>query len=112
MLVQFDRSGGITGASDIFVVYENGTYTLIRTKPKKVESGGKLSAQELADLRSTLAAADFPHLPKMSPGHGADLYTYGVGYRGIQVSAQDGAVPAKLKPVVSMLGNLMAKHST
>jgi hypothetical protein len=111
-LVQFDRSGGLMGASDVFVVYENGSYTLIRVKPKKVETKGQLTLAELANLRQTLDAADFPHLPKMSTGHGADLFTYAVGYHGVQVSAQDGAVPAKLQPVITLLSDLLAQHST
>lgn len=66
---------------------------------------GKLSPDGLARLRGALAAADFPHLPRVPTGGPTvyDGFTYAFVHGGFEVMAADGSIPAALSDVLSAL---------
>ncbi|MEV4512211.1 hypothetical protein AB0K00_24970 [Dactylosporangium sp. NPDC049525] len=106
-LLVFTRTGGLAGTNDRLVVRPDGAWTLT-TKSGTKE--GKLTAAELAALKSTLEQVGFSKLPKVnSNGNVADGYKYSVSYGGDEVVAEDGAVPAALQPVITTLNGLLSK---
>ncbi|GAB3874801.1 hypothetical protein GCM10027610_144150 [Dactylosporangium cerinum] len=106
-LLVFTRTGGLAGTNDRLVVRPDGGWTLT-TKSGSKE--GKLTAAELAALKSTLDQVGFSKLPKVNDNSNvADGYTYSVSYGGDQVVAKDGAVPAALQPVINTLNSLLSR---
>ncbi len=110
MLVQYGRQGGFAGLSDQLVVHQDGSFTLVRTKPS-VNKSGRLTAAELADLRKVLDDSHFAQLPKVQPAKGNDLFTYQLVYGGSQILAVDGGIVKELQPVISMLSGIVARYS-
>jgi hypothetical protein len=106
-LLIFTRTGGLAGTNDRLVVRPDGAWTLT-TKSGTKE--GKLTPTELTALKSTLDQVGFSKLPKVNGnGNVADGYKYTVSYGGDEVSAEDGAVPAALQPVINTLNSLLSK---
>jgi hypothetical protein len=109
MLVQFGRQGGIAGVADTLEVREDGSFTVVRARPA-VQRSGRLTADELAELRRVLAESGFAQLPKVQPAKGNDLFTYQVTYRDNQILAQDGGIVPQLRPVIATLSGILAKY--
>ena len=106
-LLTFTRTGGLAGTNDRLVVRPDGAWTLT-TKSGSKE--GKLTATELAALKSTLAQVGFSKLPKVNDnGNVADGYKYTISYGGDEVVAEDGAVPTALQPVITTLNGLLSR---
>ena len=106
-LITFNRTGGLAGNDDTLTVRPDGSYTI---QTKQGSRSGKLSADELAALKSALASTDFNKLPTQNDNGGvADGYTYKITYAGKQITAKDGAIPPALQPVISALGAFLSK---
>ena len=106
-LLVFTRTGGLAGTNDRLVVRPDGSWTLT-TKSGTKE--GKLTAAELTALKSTLDQVGFLKLPKVNDNSNvADGYTYSISYGGDEVVAKDGAVPAALQPVITILNGLLSR---
>jgi len=106
-LLVFTRTGGLAGTNDRLVVRPDGSWTLT-TKSGTKE--GKLTAAELAALKSTLEQVGFSKLPKVNNnGNVADGYKYTISYGGDEVVAEDGAVPTALQPVITTLNGLLSR---
>jgi hypothetical protein len=106
-LLVFTRTGGLAGTNDRLVVRPDGAWTLTSKSGTKE---GKLTAAELAALKSTLDQVGFSKLPKVNTnGNVADGYKYSVSYGGDEVVAEDGAVPTALQPVITTLNGLLSR---
>ncbi|HKT01052.1 MAG TPA: hypothetical protein VJT31_16115 [Rugosimonospora sp.] len=109
-LVAFGRQGGLAGVADTLVIKANGTFTLVRLRPRALTRSGTLPATDLASLRQTLNGAGFASMPKVQKGDTLDAFTYLVSYQGYQITAQDGAVVSQLRPVITALSGIVAKY--
>ena len=106
ILVDYTRSGGLTGFSDHLVVFENGQAVYSTHSGSGVTLLDEPSMQELKNL---LDEADFPNLSAEYPAEtaGADYYTYIIIYRDTSVMAETTAVPGQLEPVISGLDSIL-----
>ena len=109
-LVEYERSGGITGQTVRLVIQDNGSARL------SARAGGDsttlaLSADTLAQLKSLLQSIRFDTLrAEYRPSQaGADRYEYVITHRGRSVRCQDGAVPADLQPLITALNGLVRR---
>ena len=106
-LLVFTRQGGIAGTNDKLVLKSDGSYTV---STKAATRTGKLTDQELATVKATLASVDFNKMPSVNTGGNvADGYKYSVTYAGREITAEDGAVPPALQPVLGALSALISK---
>ncbi|MEU5437385.1 hypothetical protein AB0G73_28980 [Streptomyces sp. NPDC020719] len=97
-LLKLVVSGGFVGRHDELVVKADGGYTSTKRDGKTVT--GRLTPAELAGLRRTLAAADFPHLPPRPTGRPvADGLMYQFTYEGHVVLADEIHQPQALRDV-------------
>jgi hypothetical protein len=106
-LLIFTRQGGLAGTNDRLILRPDGSYTVqTRTGTRT----GKLTAQELAAVKATLDATDFNKMPSVNDGGTvADGFTYSITYAGREITAEDGAVPPALQPVLGALSALLSK---
>lgn len=107
ILVDYTRSGGLTGFSDHLVVFENGQAVY------STHSGsGMILLDEYAmkELITLLEYAEFPNMSAEYPAKdaGADYYMYIVTYGNSSVMAETTAVPAQLEPVIASLDSILA----
>jgi hypothetical protein len=109
LLVSYGRQGGVAGVNDQLLVNTDGTYQIVRVRPK-LNRKGRLSAADLAHLRKVLSGSGFAKLPAVEPARGNDLFTYQIVYAHHQVIAQDGGMVPALRPVVAELGHLLASY--
>jgi hypothetical protein len=106
-LLVFTRTGGLAGTNDRLVVRPDGAWTLTSKSGSKE---GKLTATELAALKTTMEQVGFSKLPKVNDNSNmADGYTYTINYGGTEVMAEDGAVPTALQPVITTLNGLLSR---
>jgi hypothetical protein len=107
-LVKFKRAGGLAGR----IV----TVEVARTGNVSVRPSGrpfKLKRRELGALKRAISKADLAHLPRESRANPpvADGFEYSVIASGRTVYAQDGAVPARLQPLLDRLNGFVARGS-
>ena len=105
-LVEYERSGGITGQTVKLVIQDNGSARLYTRADSTTLAVG---ADTLERLKSLLQSIRFDTLrADYRPSQaGADLYEYVITHRGRSVRCQDGAVPAELQPLVTTLNGLV-----
>jgi len=104
-LIEYRRSGGITGREDRLVVQSDGTVHLSR---RAALTDFHLTPETLAQLRALLDSTDFRGLRAeyLPPRRGADLFEYVVIYQGRTVRAMDTAIPPELQPLIQLLSGL------
>jgi len=105
-LVDYKRSGGLTGRTDHLVVSGDGAAVLEGRGPRH---DARLDA---ATMRRLVATLDRAHLAKLharydAPARGNDLVTHAVTYQGRTVTVTDTVVPAPLRPVLSELNRIV-----
>jgi hypothetical protein len=108
-LVEYGRQGGIAGVDDRLTVLPDGAYEISRNsvQPRR----GTLPPAELAALRATLERTNFADIPAVNSGGGiVDGFTHYVVYGDHAVLAEDGAIPAALRPVISALDRVIQNH--
>jgi hypothetical protein len=102
-LVVLLRYGGIAGSNDRVSVDALGVATVISDRSDS-SSTRTLSPSDLAALRSALRRADIKSLRRNYLDRQArDAYQYDVTYEGVTVTADEGVIPDKLRPVVDQL---------
>lgn len=103
-LVAVTRSGGITGKTSTLVIKGDGSFLRLDAKAVTVDRD-KLSAGDLAALRTALRNADFPHLPRISTPDRpvVDAFTYAFRHDGYEVAAAQTTLPAPLGDVLDAL---------
>lgn len=106
-LVTLVRYGGIAGAHDRVSVDGAGVATVVGDRPPATRTV-TLAAADLAALRTTLERSHITTLQRnyLDP-KAADEYQYDVTYQGVTVTADEGVVPAALRPVVDQLVALL-----
>jgi hypothetical protein len=107
--VTYERGGGIAGRRDRLIVQPDGNAKLtVQTATKSI----RLTDSELADLGRELAKADLASLPKDSTSKTPvpDSFGYRVAYDGTTVTADDPAMPDKLRGLVAGLGALVERY--
>lgn len=103
-LVIVTRSGGLQGKQRSLIIKNDGS--LLRLDAKAVTvAGDRLSAADLAKLRTALQEADFPHLPRtsMSDHPVIDGFTYAFVHGGYEVAADQPSLPKPLQKVLDAL---------
>jgi hypothetical protein len=107
-LVVLLRYGGIAGSNDRVSVDALGVATVISDRSPNA-STRTLSSGDLAALRTALQRAEITSLRRNYLDRDArDAYQYDVTYQGVTVTADEGVVPDKLRPVVDQLTKLIA----
>ncbi|WP_158820664.1 MULTISPECIES: hypothetical protein [unclassified Streptomyces] len=103
-LVRVTRTGGIAGRTHTLVVKGDGSWTQVDVKGRPT-STGKLSAAELAALRTSLREADFARLPRFVTGGPTifDGYFYAFVHDGHEVAGDQESLPAALMRVLAAL---------
>ena len=101
------RYGGVAGSTDRVSVDALGVATVVSDRSGS-PSTRTLSAGDLAALRTALERSDISGLDRNHlDARAADAYQYDVTYRGVTVTADEGALPPKLRPVVDILAILI-----
>lgn len=105
VLVEYLRSGGITGRELRLVVHADGTARLIRGA---TGAAFTVPADTLARIRSFLEAGDLDTLRSeyLPSRPGADLYDYVVIIGERRIHTQDTAIPPALQPLIQLLSGL------
>lgn len=107
-LVVLVRYGGIAGSNDRVSVDALGVATVISDRSPN-PSTRTLSAGDLAALRTALQRADIPTLERDYLDRQArDPYQFDVTHQGVTVTADEGVIPEKLRPVVDQLTKLIS----
>jgi hypothetical protein len=108
-IVFYERGGGRAGTTVSLSVGPNGKATI---SPPGTEV--KLRPAAVRRLRRAIARARIDRLPKVSrPSKRIpDGYQYTISAGGETVQAEDGAVPARLKPLRGELERLLAAGGT
>ena len=106
LLVDYQRTGGIAGASDRLVIFDNGIGLVSsRTTSREI----LLSQSDLDRVAGKFEEAKFSGLEGnyTSRRGGADLLQYSISYRGRTVNTEDTAVPPAVEPVISELNRIL-----
>lgn len=99
--LRFTRSGGIAGTQMQLDLAVDGSYTV---QTMGVESGsGQISDDDFGQIAAALAASNLFDADHDFPAVGADLFTYTLAYNGYTLTAQDGALPDALLPLLARL---------
>lgn len=107
-LVVLLRYGGIAGLQDRVSVDALGVVTVTRDRSPGPTTR-TLSPTNMAALRTALVRADMATLVRNYLDRSAtDAYQYDVTYQGVTVTADEGVLPAKLRPVVDLLTKLIS----
>ena len=108
-LIEYHRSGGITGREEQLVVQGDGAVRLSR---RGVVSDFQVGADTLAQLRSQLQGIDFASLrAEYLPARpGADLFEYILVYQGDRVRTMDTAIPPELQPLINLLNGILSRR--
>lgn len=107
-LVVLLRYGGIAGSNDRVSVDALGVATVLSDRSPNA-STRTLSSGDLAALRTALQRAEITTLQRNYLDRQArDAFQYDVTYQGVTVTADEGVIPDKLRPVVDQLTKLIA----
>jgi hypothetical protein len=108
LLVDYQRTGGIAGASDRLVIFDNGVgLASSRTTSREI----LLNQSDLDRILRIFEEAKFSGLAGnyTSRRGGADLLQYSISYRGRTVNTEDTAVPSSLEPVIRELDRMLSE---
>lgn len=106
-LVVLLRYGGIAGSNDRVSVDALGVATVTSDRSPN-PSTRTLSPADLAALRTALQRAEISTLERNYLDRQArDAYQFDVTYQGVTVTADEGVIPDKLRPVVDQLTKLI-----
>ena len=106
-LVVLVRYGGIAGTHDRVAVDASGQATVISDR-SPTPTVRALPPADMASLRTALERSEIATLDRnyLDP-RAADAYQYDVTYQGVTVTADEGVLPAELRPVVDRLVTLL-----
>ena len=106
-LVVLLRYGGIAGSNDRVSVDALGVASVISDRSDNALTR-TLSVADLSKLKNALRRADIKSLRRNYLDRQArDAYQYDVTYQGVTVTADEGVIPDKLRPVVDQLTKLI-----
>ena len=106
-LVVLVRYGGMAGTNDRISVAPSGQATILSDR-SSTPTVRTLPPADLTSLRTALERSDFATLDRnyLDP-RAADAYQYDVTYQGVTVTADEGVLPPRLRPVVDQLVRLL-----
>ena len=107
--LSYERGGGVAGRRDRLVLQPDGTAKLtVRDRTREVE----LEPAELDRIAAEIERADLPSLPEDStaPRPVPDAFGYRIQYGESEVTADDPAMPDRLRPLVARLGALVDRY--
>ena len=103
------RYGGAAGSSDRVSVDALGVATVVSDRSGS-QSTRTLSSGDLAALRRALERSEIATLQRnYLDTQAVDAYQYDVTYQGVTVTADEGVLPATLRPVVDILTKLLPR---
>jgi hypothetical protein len=107
-LVVLVRYGGIAGVHEEVSVSPAGLATVRNDRAAGVPRMVTLAPADLAALRTALERSGIATLQRnyLDP-RAADAFQYDVTYQGVTVTADEGVIPATLRPVVDQLTPLL-----
>ena len=110
-LINYQRSGGLTGLSDQLVIDKNGNATLER---KGNKSEFTVDAKTFEQIKSIFEQSDFATMQAeyLPAQQGADLIDYQITYNAHTVHAVDTAIPDSLQPVLNALNQIIENTNT
>ncbi|HVP94005.1 MAG TPA: hypothetical protein VMS89_02420 [Methanoregulaceae archaeon] len=108
LVVDYYRTGGIAGADEHLVIFENGAVVYSGQSGRGAYFINGSSLAGLKDLfRSTNFAGMNESYPAPTPG--ADYYHYAITYRNHTVQAEDTGVPPLLQPIIQRLNEIISE---
>ena len=107
-LVVLVRYGGIAGIHERVSVDAFGQATIATDRSPTTRTRA-LPAADLTNLRTALERSEIATLERsyLDP-RAADAYQFDVTYQGVTVTADEGVLPPRLRPVVEQLTVLLA----
>ena len=110
VIVEFTKSGGITGLQQKMIISNNGHGILTGTQTANPD-GFDLDESAMANLRQTLEDSRIDELSGQSfPCEGADQFTYSITHMGNTVTMCDDLVPEQLREAVDLLEDIARAH--
>ena len=106
VLVDYQRTGGITGLNDRLVIFDNGAGLI---SSRNVNTEITVNTTELELMNGIFGQAGYPTLePGYTSGHGgAALIQYTITYGNKTVKTEDSAIPSRLQPVIDELNTIL-----
>jgi hypothetical protein len=106
ILVDYHRTGGITGANDRLVIFNNGIAAI---SGRSANTEILLNDTDLELLSVLFDESDFSQLQSNypAPHQSPELITYTVTYMGKTVTAQDTDIPPSLETIIDKLNSLL-----
>lgn len=107
--IEYTRVGGIAGFNDRLKIDTNGHGMLTR---RSGTFDFDLTADELGHLQAVLRDAEIATMPENpSKPPVPDEFAYTLSFQGRTIKTSDTVVPAKLRPVIAWLNNLIEAKS-
>ena len=105
-LIEYRRSGGISGTNDRLVINKDGTATLSRNGNHSIIT---VEATVMNRLRQRMREIEFGKLPSDTARGGGDMFEYVIKYEGHTVRGNDASLPSSLHPVVELLDRVLSR---
>ena len=111
VFVDYSRTGGIAGASDRLVIFDNGVAVVSGPSARTEVS---LNSTDMALLSVLFNESEFSQLQTnySAPRNTADLMTYTISYHGKTVTAAQTDIPPSLKTVIDELDQIIQSAGT
>jgi hypothetical protein len=108
LVVDYYRTGGIAGADDHLVIFENGAVVY---SGRSCRGAYFINGSSLAGLKDLFRSTDFAGMNESypAPKPGADYYQYAITYRNHTVRAEDTGVPPVLQTIIQRLNEIIAE---
>ncbi len=106
LVVDYYRTGGIAGADDHLVIFENGAVVY---SGQSGRGAYFINGSSLASLKDLFTSTDFAGMNEsyLAPTPGADHYQYTITYRNHTVRAEETGVPPLLQPLIQRLNEII-----
>ncbi len=106
ILVDYHRTGGVTGIDERLVIFDNGVAVF---SGKDINKEIPVNQTELEIIGGLFDRAQFSMLENNYTSYrgGADFIHYTISYHGKTVNTVDSAVPPALQPVIDELNRIV-----
>ena len=108
VLIQYQRSGGISGVEQRLAIDSDGRATLTVDGDTSTIT---IDADGMKRLLQSIQDAEFGNLESeyLPQRPGADMYEYTITYDGHTVRAKETALPKALRPIVELLDAVLGR---
>ncbi|MDD1703002.1 MAG: hypothetical protein LUQ31_08500 [Methanoregula sp.] len=108
ILVDYHRTGGISGVDDRLVIFDNGNAVYAGKS-----SGAELvlNATDLELIKVLFNQSQYSQFESSysAPRDYPDLMTYAITYHGKTVTVEDTAIPPRLQPTIDNLNRIISR---